>query len=339
MRRSGYDELSSEIHRRGYIGLKMAEGRDIPTAEQEKEPGKRTPWWKRLWARRSQKRTQPRKPWTLREFWGKTHWEWMQLLIVPVALLLITVAFTWQQNNRQEAIEEQRTQDLALQGYLDQMGALMLEDLSDPKVRTLMQARTLSMLKRLDTSRKAEVVQFLSDAGLVGSVGEEDPVIELGDANLANVDLSGARLRNADLESGNLEGADLSYANLEGANLSKADLRSAELDGADLDGANLQADLSYANLFIATLREANLEVANLNWANLKAANLTGANLQIATLYETKLSSGTNLEGANLTNAGVTYEQLTQTKALEGATMPNGQKYEEWLKDKGSRGED
>ena len=126
----------------------MPEAKDIPTAEQEEEPGKRPPWWKRLWRRGSKKRTQYRKPWTLRAFWGKTHWDWMQLLIVPVLILLITVAFTWQQNNRQEAIEEQRTQDLALQGYLDQMGALMLEDLTDPQVRTVMQARTLSTLKK-----------------------------------------------------------------------------------------------------------------------------------------------------------------------------------------------
>jgi hypothetical protein len=27
------------------------------------------------------------------------------------------------------------------------------------------------------------------------------------------------------------------------------------------------------------------------------------------------------------------EQLKQTESLEGATMPDGQKYEDWLKDK------
>jgi len=29
----------------------------------------------------------------------------------------------------------------------------------------------------------------------------------------------------------------------------------------------------------------------------------------------------------------------QTKALKGATMPNGQKYEDWLKDKKAQGKD
>jgi uncharacterized protein YjbI with pentapeptide repeats len=50
-------------------------------------------------------------------------------------------------------------------------------------------------------------------------------------------------------------------------------------------------------------------------------------------------SNANLSGANLKGADVTEEQLDQAKSLEGATMPNGQKYEEWLKDKEGRGED
>jgi hypothetical protein len=41
----------------------------------------------------------------------------------------------------------------------------------------------------------------------------------------------------------------------------------------------------------------------------------------------------------LAYANVTVEQLQQADTLEGATMPNGQKYEEWLKDREIRGED
>jgi hypothetical protein len=36
---------------------------------------------------------------------------------------------------------------------------------------------------------------------------------------------------------------------------------------------------------------------------------------------------------------VLVERLQQSRSLKGATMPNGQKYEEWLKDKEGRGED
>jgi hypothetical protein len=36
------------------------------------------------------------------------------------------------------------------------------------------------------------------------------------------------------------------------------------------------------------------------------------------------------------NARVTEEQLREVESLEGATMPDGRKYEDWLKDKEDR---
>jgi hypothetical protein len=51
------------------------------------------------------------------------------------------------------------------------------------------------------------------------------------------------------------------------------------------------------------------------------------------MIRTRLA-GADLSGADLTNARVTEEQLREAESLAGATMPNGQKYEDWLKDKG-----
>jgi hypothetical protein len=47
----------------------------------------------------------------------------------------------------------------------------------------------------------------------------------------------------------------------------------------------------------------------------------------------------NLMDADLSSAtGVTNERLErQANTLQGATMPNGQKYEDWLKDKKAHG--
>ena len=41
----------------------------------------------------------------------------------------------------------------------------------------------------------------------------------------------------------------------------------------------------------------------------------------------------DLSGAYLNDAKVAPEQLDQAKLAKGTTMPNGQKYEEWLKDR------
>jgi hypothetical protein len=241
-----------------------------------------------------------RKPWTLKEFGGQTLWDWLHLLsalAIPVVLAAAGLWFTAQQDHRQEVTENlrakqaqkiedqradaerelavQRTQDEALQAYLAQMSTLMLEkDLrnseEDSEVRTLARARTLTVLRRVDTSRKDEIMQFLLEAALVHRVGESAPVIELGRADLGDVNLR----------------------------------------EADLAGANL--------------REANLREAGLRYANLSEANLSNA----------------YLKGADLSEAyGWTDEQIAAANTLEGATMPNGQKYEDWLKHREKRQQD
>jgi uncharacterized protein YjbI with pentapeptide repeats len=99
----------------------------------------------------------------------------------------------------------------------------------------------------------------------------------------------------------------------------------AILSGADLREANLRK----ADLTLAVLHNANLSGARLFRADLHMVDLGGVTLRNARLQEA------NLRGAR----GVTNEQLQQqTSSLEGAIMPNGQKYEDWLKSKG-RGEE
>jgi hypothetical protein len=102
---------------------------------------------------------------------------------------------------------------------------------------------------------------------------------------------------------------DLSGADLRSAYLWKVDFKNADLRGADIKGADLsEADLS----------EADLRGSMLGGADLREADLSGANLREAKEW--------------------TEDQLTAAH-LEGATMPNGQKYEDWLKDREGHGED
>ncbi len=63
---------------------------------------------KRTWPRGSQEPMRQGKAWTLREFGGKTIWDWLQLLIVPLALAVIGFVFTIQQDMRQYDIEKKR---------------------------------------------------------------------------------------------------------------------------------------------------------------------------------------------------------------------------------------
>jgi uncharacterized protein YjbI with pentapeptide repeats len=308
----------------------MAEGTDKPTPKQGHEAQKRA------LQGGSQEQTSQSKAWTRREFGGKTVWDWLQLLIVPIMLSLITVAFTWQQNTRQQQIEnqraqaerdlqEQRAQQATLQAYLDQMGTLLLDrDLrnasEDSDVRRLARARTLVVLDALSSGRQNRVFRFLEETELIQT---SPPIISLKYASLSDLELKGNQL---------LKGSDLTQANLSGGDLAKATLEGTDLSGAHLEGANLSG---------ANLRNAKLSGAFLYDTDLSDADLSGADLSDAQgrFKSGARMSGTNLDGADLggadlTKARVTEEQLREAESLESATMPNGQKYEDWLKSKG-----
>jgi uncharacterized protein YjbI with pentapeptide repeats len=142
-----------------------------------------------------------------------------------------------------------------------------------------------------------------------------DPVHTLAQARTSTVILSLDAEHNESvtrflIDSGLAESSEasaglLSEIALSHANLSGAYLPNANLFGADLSGANL----SDAHLYQANLSEANLSRADLSRADLSRANLSDAQ-------------------------GITNEELEQqADSLKGATMPNGLKYEDWLKDR------
>ncbi len=76
--------------------------------------------------------------------------------------------------------------------------------------------------------------------------------------------------------------------------------------------------MNNANMDNAKLIDTRLPHADLTGADLSGVDLTGADL-----------SGSILAGAT----GVSCYQAEGAKSPDGATIPNGQKYEDWLKDK------
>ncbi len=207
-----------------------------------------------------------------------------------------------------QPLPDQRSQDALLQAYFDQMGILLLDKGLDGwvdggakgnrEVRALARTRTLAALERLDPARKRLVVLFLMEASLIQNAPGKEPVIGLVGADLSGVDLTYSAAGDAQ-----------PYASVP-----VADLSSADLTYADLSGANLGVVM--------------------HGTSLVGADLRGADFSGTTLYDA------NLSGANLSGAmGKTAEQLEgQTSSLEGAIMPDGQKYGDWLKNKGG-GED
>jgi uncharacterized protein YjbI with pentapeptide repeats len=318
-----------------------------------------------------------RDRWGLR---GKTVWDWLSLLVVPVMVVVVAGLFTTMQifiqlaqeaareqaiadqtAEFQQVIEEFRAQEASLQDYRDLMVTLLLkhhlrESAEGSEVHAIARAQTVAVLTQFDGEHNEAVTRFLSDSGLL-----KKPAL------LANTDLEGAQLPNAVLQNANLAGTNLTGANLAEAdlisadfsntekvgedvnlilaNLNRAYLREAALQEADLAECTLgKVTLTKATLQGADLRSASLQAANLNYAALQDANLSSAVLQNANLTNAVLTDAnlTNayLSDADLTDArGWTKEQLTAARSLKGATMPNGQKYEDWLKDREKRQQD
>lgn len=207
---------------------------------------------------------------------AKTFWDWMQLLVIPLVLALGALWFNWQQSRTEREIAVDQQREDILEAYLDRISALMLDyklrdsHLGSP-IREVAHIRTLTVLRKLDPGRKATLLKFLQDSGLI--IGES-AVLALNGADLTKVSLhkavlKGANLSNADLSDADLSKTDLSLATMQSTVLAGADLRGSNLNGADLR----RADLHGANLIGADLHEANLEEANLHDAKVEDTQL------------------------------------------------------------------
>jgi uncharacterized protein YjbI with pentapeptide repeats len=243
---------------------------------------------------------------------SKTLWDWMQLLIIPIALGLGAWWLNKQERENERKLTEDRQQEATLQTYLDKMYELLLKedllrrqaDIGQP-VRNVAQARTTTALRVLNVQRRHIVTGFLYDAYLVNGLFIN---ASLNNTDLSHVVFYGFNMRKANLDMTNLSLADLREAKLVRAKLNGADLRMAKLVGADLR----MAKFIKAKLNGADLRLAKLGGAMLNGADLRKVDLRGAEL-----------SGADLSESDLRGALVTDEQLAQVRSLKCAIMSKG----------------
>ncbi|MDJ0657859.1 MAG: pentapeptide repeat-containing protein [Crocosphaera sp.] len=272
---------------------------------------------------------------------GKTVWDWLSLLSIPVTLGGLGY---WLEQKQQTRTEKERCETI-LQVYFDRVSVLLVDKnllaiqdkgsditLEDEKLLNsaidLIRARTLATLRRFenDPLRKGNVMNFLIDVDAVNRLK-----LNLSGANLSQANLMAANLSEVDLDRSNLSEVNLSEANLSRAHLREANLSQANLSRAYLSGANLRevnlsgANLSEANLSGTNLREADLIGANLREADLIGAYLIGtyligAYLVGAYFIEANLSKaflrGANLKEANLTKANLSEADLSEANLKE-----------------------
>lgn len=149
----------------------------------------------------------------------------------------------------ERGIAEQNRQEEALQNYYDKVSALLVEknllaivakvakgdtatleekELLDVSVDVI-RARTLTTLRKLDSTRKTSLIRFLLEAEVISKLH-----LSLAKADLSHADLEAADLRDADLTKADLTGADLKGAFLMNTILSDVEgLTKEQLEGKD----------------------------------------------------------------------------------------------------------
>jgi uncharacterized protein YjbI with pentapeptide repeats len=247
---------------------------------------------------------------------GKSLWDWLQLLIIPVVLGIGGFWLSQIQKSSEQRTTTDNQREAALQGYFDKMSELLLEkhlseSQPEDEVRNIARARTLTVLAQLDADRKLSLVRFLAEARLLDIIRLDD--VNLSGIHLYDIDLSHLKFTSANLMHGSLKNSRLDYLDLNHSDMSHAEISHSRLTHSDLSYVNL----SQATLASVDLSNSSLVGAILSDAEFMSVDLSGANLQQADL------SGANLKGV----IGITIEELEkQAKSLQGAILPDGSKH-------------
>ena len=240
---------------------------------------------------------------------GKTLWDILDLLIVPLALAVIALWFNSQEKKKEQIRIEEKNRDEVLQKYYEKISELLLDykllpdnlDFNSSLTRVA-QIHTVTALRQLDSSRQNLLIQFLRDSRLGDKLLSNST---MGNLTLKNVNLSGINLSNSYLNFSDLSGSLFIEANMTGVKMQYANLQRANLSKAKL----IRADLRFSQCQEAEFSEADLSEADFYKASLDNAQMLGVNLTNTKCAEAKLRS-VSLSGSDLINTDFYKADLT-----------------------------
>ncbi|UWQ13265.1 pentapeptide repeat-containing protein [Aliiroseovarius sp. M344] len=167
-------------------------------------------------------------------FEGKTLWDWINVISVPMIVGLATLVI----NNAQKELEQRSMIETAVQNYIDRVSTLVLSSEQKPDLtKAVINAQTQAILNLVEGERAGRVLAFLSEMDLLKGTVSEYEGMNLAGSNLKRLDLSDMDFEDSDLSHAELEGTDFSRTDFEGVAFNGADIDGAILIGADLRGA------------------------------------------------------------------------------------------------------
>lgn len=285
----------------------------------------------------------------------KTLWDWMDLLIIPLALALIALIYKKITHDTDQRLKNERLKnekDIALdqwrentiRAYFDEIINLLTNyndkyrDKTDDNNNPIfdryllfsIRMKTITTLRILDGDKKGLLLQFLYEAKLLDN---NEHSVDLREADFSGANLRNINLENAKLEEINFENADLFNTKLINSNLRKANLQNTNLIQAKLDSAIFSdAKLEYADLANTHLYETNFERANLYRTNFENAIMISANFTAAEVHDSDLTKA-KITTITLTN-GIKYFKFYSKKSKKNILIPmssNDSNSKEYLK--------
>jgi uncharacterized protein YjbI with pentapeptide repeats len=273
---------------------------------------------------------------------GKVLWDWLGLLLIPLVLVGIAIAFVFQKRRNGH---DREIHNAEVEREIVQQDDKPELEIAEPQVNSELEApifnqktereiasdrlredslqlyldrmTELLLEKGLRSSEPGDEVRYLARARTLTSLSRLDAMRKgtllqfLYESDLINVSESAKdlMLRTELVDTRrplvDLRGANLRGSILRGVNLNGADLQDIDLSMSDLRGC----DLSGANLRGANLTEVDLSNANLSRSNLRRAVLSDADLSSADLTGAVLH-GANLRWAKLDDSDLSASNLT-----------------------------
>lgn len=217
---------------------------------------------------------------------AKTLWDWLELLIIPLAIGVFGWFFKTSEKAKAQIIEEEKAQNSSLESCIDSITNLIinhrLTNNPETEIKIIAQTKISLALSNLNGTRKGQILQFLYESYLIS----RNPLVKLQGANfkdalldeivLANSEINGAYFNNASIKRARLdeailigcdfsgvyisnsrmENVNLSYSYLIKARLYDIDLTSVDFEGADLTGAKLKrCKINQAQLDMILLKD------------------------------------------------------------------------------------
>jgi len=205
---------------------------------------------------------------------AKSLWDWMELLIIPVALGIAGWALNNAEKSNSYKKESERAQNEIIDSFIKIFTQLILDKNltkdSDIQIKIIARTRIMFALNNIDRSRKRQILQFIYESGLI--------------FNKPTLNLNGANINNANLDEILLTNAEIRGAYFINTSMKKTNLEESIFIGCDFTNANFtnskvkNLDLSYTNLTGVKLKNMDLTSVNFLGAIFKNTKLNNSKL-------------------------------------------------------------